>query len=76
MVHLQKALLWALLKLIRLYQYALSPYLPRCCRYEPSCSVYTYTALQKYGIFRGGLMGLRRLLRCHPFHSGGYDPVL
>ncbi len=45
------------------------------CRFEPSCSVYTYQAIEKYGILRGSLMGLWRILRCNPFSKGGYDPV-
>jgi putative membrane protein insertion efficiency factor len=63
------------LRLIRLYQYAISPHIPPCCRYVPSCSVYAYQAVEKYGVYRGGLMALKRILRCHPFHPGGYDPV-
>jgi putative membrane protein insertion efficiency factor len=60
---------------IRFYQQAVSPHLPVSCRYVPSCSAYTYEAVQKYGAFRGLVLGLKRLLRCHPFHPGGYDPV-
>jgi len=75
MVYLRKLVLWIALKLIRFYQLAISPYFRPCCRYVPTCSSYTYEALQKYGIFRGGFMSLKRLLRCHPFHTGGYDPL-
>ncbi|MDR0602013.1 MAG: membrane protein insertion efficiency factor YidD [Treponema sp.] len=60
---------------IRFYQMAVSPYFPSSCRYYPSCSVYTYEAVEKYGFFRGLYLGARRILRCHPFHSGGYDPL-
>ncbi|MDR2484186.1 MAG: membrane protein insertion efficiency factor YidD [Treponema sp.] len=63
------------LLVIRIYQNAVSPYFPPCCRYVPSCSAYTYQAVQKYGIFRGLELGFKRILRCHPFHPGGYDPV-
>lgn len=60
---------------IRLYQKGISPYFPPCCRYVPSCSAYAYEAVQKYGICRGFVLTLKRLLRCHPFCPGGYDPV-
>ena len=63
-----------LIGLVRIYQMVLSPWLGKNCRYVPSCSQYMILAVQKYGVFRGGFKGLRRILRCHPFHSGGYDP--
>lgn len=61
--------------LIRGYQVAIAPVLPASCRFHPSCSQYTLEAVRKYGAIRGAWLGLRRLLRCHPFHPGGYDPV-
>lgn len=61
--------------LIRGYQRVISPALPPSCRFTPSCSQYTLEAVERHGVVRGGWMGLRRLLRCHPFHPGGYDPV-
>ena len=61
--------------LIRLYQMTLSPLLGSRCRYHPTCSAYTYEAIEKYGFFRGASLGVRRLFRCHPFHAGGIDPV-
>ncbi len=64
-----------LLALIRFYRGAISPYLPRSCRYTPTCSQYALEAVQKYGALKGGWLALRRILRCHPFHPGGYDPV-
>jgi putative membrane protein insertion efficiency factor len=64
-----------ILLLIRFYQQALSPYLPASCRYVPTCSAYAYEAVQKHGVFRGLFLAIKRILRCHPFHPGGYDPV-
>ncbi len=63
------------LKLIKFYQGYISPLLPKSCRYYPTCSTYTATAIEKYGIIKGSWLGLKRILRCHPFHPGGYDPV-
>lgn len=64
-----------LLFLIRFYQKAISPLFPPCCRFVPTCSQYALEAVTKYGAFKGGKMAIRRILRCHPFHKGGYDPV-
>lgn len=63
--------------LIRLYQKFLSPENLglKICRFEPSCSKYTYQAVEKYGVIKGGVMGLWRILRCNPFNKGGHDPV-
>lgn len=66
---------WLLLLLIRAYQYGLSPLMPPHCRHAPSCSEYTVTALQQYGLIRGGRLALGRVLRCHPWGTSGYDPV-
>ncbi len=65
----------ALLLLVWIYRAAVSPFLGPCCRYTPSCSAYASEAITRYGAARGLWMGLRRVLRCHPFHSGGWDPV-
>jgi putative membrane protein insertion efficiency factor len=63
------------LPLLRLYKGAVSPLLLPACRYVPSCSEYAMEAVERYGVLRGGAMALKRLLRCHPFVRGGYDPV-
>jgi hypothetical protein len=60
---------------IRLYQVTLSRAFPPSCRFYPSCSEYTRQAIAKYGAMKGSWMGVKRILRCHPFHPGGYDPV-
>ena len=63
------------LALLRFYKRFISPLLPSACRFEPTCSVYMYQAVEKYGVIKGGWMGVKRIGRCHPFHPGGYDPV-
>ena len=61
--------------LIRLYQRFVSPLLGPRCRFYPSCSCYAHTAIERFGVLQGSYLGARRLLRCHPFHPGGFDPV-
>ena len=61
--------------LLRCYKRFLSPLLPPMCRFEPTCSVYTMHAVEKYGVPRGVWLGMKRLARCHPFNPGGWDPV-
>lgn len=63
------------LLLLRFYKRFLSPLLPPMCRFEPTCSVYTMQAVEKYGALRGVWLGMKRLGRCHPFNPGGWDPV-
>lgn len=63
------------LYVLRAYKWAISPLLPPACRYVPTCSEYAMEAVERFGVFRGGTMALLRLLRCHPFVRGGYDPV-
>jgi len=65
----------ALLRLIRLYQLTLSPWLGRQCRYEPTCSHYAAEALQRFGVRRGAWLAAKRIGRCHPWGRSGYDPV-
>ncbi len=64
-----------LLVLIRCYKYAISPLLGQNCRFFPSCSDYTAQAIEKYGALKGSGLALKRILRCHPWNSGGFDPV-
>ena len=61
--------------LIKGYQYFVSPFFPRTCRFYPTCSQYTLEAVEGYGVLKGLWMGFKRVLKCHPFHPGGYDPV-
>jgi len=60
---------------LRFYQRAISPALPRRCKYYPTCSAYAVEALERHGALRGGWLAARRIARCHPFRPGGYDPV-
>lgn len=61
--------------LIDVYRKYISPLKSPCCRYIPTCSEYAMIAVERYGAARGGMLALKRVLRCHPFHKGGYDPV-
>lgn len=61
--------------LIKIYQILISPLFPSSCRYTPTCSHYTLEALKKYGLFKGGWLGIKRISRCHPWGGSGYDPV-
>ncbi len=68
---MKKALIW----LVKFYRKHISPMRPPCCRFIPTCSEYALEALQKYGALKGSWLAFRRILRCNPFHKGGYDPV-
>ncbi len=64
-----------MLELIKLYQSTVSKVTPPACRFEPTCSHYTYEAIQRYGLVKGSWLGAKRIGRCHPWSEGGYDPV-
>lgn len=68
---MKRVLIW----LLKGYRRFISPLLPPACRFTPTCSQYALEAIGKYGALKGGYLAIRRLLRCHPFHPGGYDPV-
>ena len=61
--------------LVKFYQKVISPYCPGCCRYIPTCSNYAIAAFKRYGSFKGSWLALKRILRCHPWGSSGYDPL-
>ncbi|MBQ3428566.1 MAG: membrane protein insertion efficiency factor YidD [Mogibacterium sp.] len=64
-----------LIAFVRAYQLGISPYIGAHCRYTPTCSAYFIQAVEKYGALKGSWLGIKRILRCHPGHPGGYDPV-
>ncbi len=68
---MKAAILW----ILRKYKRYVSPWLPHACRFEPTCSLYMYQAIEKKGVLLGLYLGIKRLLRCHPFCAGGFDPV-
>ncbi|MFO7814902.1 MAG: membrane protein insertion efficiency factor YidD [Halanaerobiales bacterium] len=68
---MRKIILW----FIKGYQKVISPWTPKTCRFDPTCSDYSYQAVKKYGAFKGGLKSIKRISKCHPFNSGGYDPL-
>ena len=74
--HTQQVAIVVLRFLLSGYHAAVSPFLGPCCRFAPSCSAYASEAVARFGILRGGWMAMKRVLRCHPFHPGGWDPVV
>ena len=64
-----------IIALIRFYQLALSPLKQPTCRFSPTCSQYSIEAIERFGVIKGTCLSVRRILKCHPFHEGGYDPV-
>lgn len=65
-----------LIFLIKFYRYCISPYkISPCCRFIPTCSEYALAAVEKYGALKGSFLALKRILKCHPFHKGGFDPL-
>ncbi|VAX01819.1 Membrane protein insertion efficiency factor YidD [hydrothermal vent metagenome] len=75
MAEIGSAMQKILLSLIKFYKYFISPTLGSNCRYEPSCSEYTHQAISAFGVLKGSWIGIKRILRCHPWHEGGYDPI-
>ena len=73
--NLNKIITFPLAVPIKIYQWFISPILPSHCRYQPTCSNYMLEALQTHGIFKGLFLGIKRILRCHPWGGNGYDPV-
>ena len=65
----------AMLALIRFYRTHISPHTPPACRFQPTCSQYAVEAIERYGVGKGSWLAIRRIIRCNPFHGGGYDPV-
>jgi len=72
---LKKWLAFPFILLVKFYQKIISPLTPAACRYTPTCSHYSLTALQKYGLFKGGWMSIKRIFSCNPWGGSGYDPV-
>lgn len=66
---------YIILGLIKFYQIIISPILGGNCRFLPTCSAYSYQAIKEYGAWRGSILGVKRISKCHPWHKGGYDPV-
>ncbi|MEK9739554.1 MAG: membrane protein insertion efficiency factor YidD [Flavobacteriaceae bacterium] len=72
---MKKLIILPFILLIRGYQLLLSPLLPPSCRFQPTCSQYTLEVFQKYGLFKGGMLAIKRITKCHPWGGSGYDPI-
>ncbi|MDA8611721.1 membrane protein insertion efficiency factor YidD [Flavobacteriaceae bacterium] len=72
---MKKILIYPFVLLIKGYQSFISPLLPPSCRYQPTCSQYTLESLKKYGLLKGGILGIKRISKCHPWGGSGYDPI-
>jgi hypothetical protein len=72
---IKQILIFPFVVLVKLYQNLISPLTPATCRYQPTCSHYTLEALQKHGLFKGGMLSIKRIFSCHPWGGSGYDPV-
>lgn len=70
-----KLITYPFVLLVRFYQIAISPLKPPTCRFTPTCSSYALEVLKRYGLFKGGMLAIRRIMRCHPWGGSGYDPV-
>ncbi|MDC1031290.1 membrane protein insertion efficiency factor YidD [Flavobacteriaceae bacterium] len=72
---MKNILIYPFVLLIKGYQSFISPLLPPSCRYQPTCSQYTLESLRKYGLLKGGILGIKRISKCHPWGGSGYDPI-
>jgi len=74
-INIQHILIFPFVVMVKLYQKLISPLTPATCRYQPTCSHYTLQALQQHGLFKGGMLAIKRIFSCHPWGGSGYDPV-
>lgn len=72
---IKNIVLYPILLIIKIYQTVLSPILPSTCRYSPTCSEYTKQSLSKFGLLKGGLISIKRIIKCNPWGGNGYDPI-
>jgi len=72
---INKALIYLIVYIIKLYKIFISPVMPQACKYYPTCSAYSIQAIKRFGLIKGGYLSLKRIISCNPFSSGGFDPV-